>query len=90
MSSYIQLLCLLLSFIYGYVVNKFNNIFLLLVKKMNIFFKFIIYLAYVVIFSLLYIFILFKINRGILHYYFVIFIVIGYIIGYVKRRKYYD
>jgi len=90
MSSYIQLLCLILSFIYGYVVNKFNNIFLILVKKMNIFFRFIIYIAYVVIFSLLYIFILFKINRGILHYYFVIFIVIGYIIGYVKRRKYYD
>ncbi len=90
MSSYIQLVCLILSFVYGFIINKFNNIILMLIKKVNILYRLIIYITYVILLSLFYIVILFNINRGILHYYFVIFIVIGYIIGYVKRRKYYD
>ena len=87
MSSYVQLLCLLISFIYGFILYKLNYFNYKILKNKFIIFRIILYLLYILDLSILYIVILYKINKGILHIYFVIMIILGFIISSVKKRK---
>lgn len=85
MNSYIQLASLVLSFIYGvilYYLNKFN---IKIIKGKNIILKSIICLLYTFDISLLYVVILYNLNNGILHIYFVLCILFGYGIVCVKK-----
>ena len=87
MDSYIQLISLIGSFIYGillYYCNRFN--YNIIVKK-SIIGKLLISILYLFNVSLLYVCFLYKLNSGFLHVYNILFIVIGYIIFSVKRRK---
>ncbi len=85
MNSYIQLISLIISFIYGivlYYLNLFN------IKKFNnknIIIKSLIYILYLFDISLLYVCILYKLNNGILHIYFILCILLGYGIVCVKK-----
>lgn len=87
MSSYVQLLCLIISFIYGFILYKLNCFNYKILKNKFIIFRIILYLFYILDLSILYIVILYKINKGILHIYFVIMIILGFIISSVKKRK---
>ena len=87
MSSYIQLICLIFSFLYGIVVNYLNKFNLLIIKNKNCFIKLIIISLYIFNITLFYTIILYKLNYGVLHHYFVLFILLGYIFVNVKKRK---
>ena len=79
MNVSIQILCLLISFIYGmFIYISYNSI-----KKYNIF----INLLYVYIIVITYIIIIYKINKGIFHIYFYLLIILGYLFmsRYVKK-----
>ena len=81
MNSFLQLICLVFSFLYGlflYFILDINN---------RICFKFIINVLIINNLSLLYIFILYKLNKGVFNIYFLIFIVIGFGLKYVNKRK---
>ncbi len=87
MTSYVQLICLIVSFLYGILIfytNKLNN---RLMFKKNIFIQVIGNILYINNMALLYICFLYKINNGILHIYFVLFIIVGYLVMSVKKRK---
>lgn len=87
MSSYIQLICLIVSFCYGACINYANRFNLKLIRNKMIISKFIIVLLYIFNMSLLYVVFLYKINDGMLHHYFVLFIILGYYFIDVKKRK---
>ena len=87
MNSFLQLICLVFSFLYGlflYFILDINN---RICFKFNIFFIFIIGVLIINNLSLLYIFILYKLNKGVFNIYFLIFIVIGFGLKYVNKRK---
>jgi hypothetical protein len=87
MTSYIQLICFFISFYFGillYYTNKFNILFS---NNKPFIIKFIINFLYIFNMSLLYVVVLYKINNGILHVYFVFLIILGYILSCVKKRK---
>ena len=79
MDSYTQLFCLVFSFIYGILVCYFNNLNYKFLLSKNIFFKILISFLYVLDMALLYIVVLYLVNDGILHIYFVLFLLLGYI-----------
>lgn len=87
MNSYIQLICLIVSFLYG-IFLYYSNIFnIKVISNKNIFFKILISILYLFNISLLYVCFLYKVNGGVLHLYFVLLIVLGYIFICVKKRK---
>ncbi len=87
MNSYIQLICMLGSFIFGVCLYYMNKINIRLISNKNILIKTIISSLYLFNVSLLYVVLLYKINSGVLHIYFVFLIIIGYIFMCVKKRK---
>ena len=87
MNSYVQLISLLSSFLYGiilYYLNKLNNN---IIKKKNLLIKLIISLLYLFNVSLLYVCFLYKLNNGVLHIYNILFMLTGYVLISVKERK---
>ncbi len=87
MNSYTQLFSLLISFGYGiliYYLNIFNK---KIVCHKNIIIKVIINILYVFNMSMLYVVLLYYVNNGILHIYFVFFILLGYGYFCVKKCK---
>lgn len=87
MNSYIQLGSLIISFIYGVLLYYFNRFNSKIIKNRNIVLRSIISLLYVFDISLLYVVILYNLNDGILHIYFVLCILLGYGIVCVKKCK---
>ena len=78
MSADIQLICIIISFLYGLfikVLNIFNN---KLIKNNNKYLNIISNFIYVYIIVLLYVIIIYKINLGIFHVYFLIIMLFGY------------
>ena len=85
----LQLLCILVSFLYGMFIRltliintRFNN-------TINVILKYLINVIYVFIIVILYIVLIYKINYGIFHLYFFIIMSIGYFLmsKYVNKAK---
>lgn len=88
MSSWIQLICLIFSFFYGMFISFFNEIHYSLIKNKIWLFKIISSCLYVYLISLLYVYVLYRINFGVIHIYFIILLLIGFFVSCVKKRKY--
>lgn len=87
MSSGIQILSLLVSFGYGvvfYLVSRFNNF---MVAKKSLVVQLVFSTILVVDLVILYIYIMYKINLGSVHPYFVAMVVLGYILMYFNYKK---
>ena len=87
MSANIQLICLIYSFCFGILFNLINKLYFKILNRVNILFKIIFYVIYIVLISVLYMYVLFRINDGILHIYFILCILAGYYIN-VKWCKF--
>ena len=87
MNSYIQLICLIVSFLYGIFLYYFNIFNIKVISNKSILFKIVISILYLFNISLLYVCFLYKVNGGVLHLYFVLLIILGYIFICVKKRK---
>jgi len=87
MDSYTQLGCLVVSFLYGIMLFWLNNLNYKILCDKNKFVNIIGSILYIINVSLIYISFLYKFNNGILHIYFVLFIILGYIFISVKKRK---
>ena len=98
MDHKIQLLSFFVSFIFGiffYITNYFNK---KLIHKEKILFQYINTILFIINIVLLYIILIYKINQGVFHIYFIFVTVIGYLIAlfnlknvkkYVKSLKRY-
>lgn len=84
MNSYIQLASLIVSFSYGIILFYLNRFNIKVMRNKNIVVKSIINCLYLFDISLLYVVILYYLNGGILHIYFVLCIVLGYTFMCVK------
>lgn len=84
MSSSIQVISIIYSFIFGIVFCFITSI---CRRFSNVFIKVISSLFVVVLMSVTYMYILYKINYGILHEYFILMMLFGYVICRVKICK---
>ena len=87
MNSYIQLVVIIVSFLYGFLLYYLNKLQKKLLMNKNIVSKIIIIGLYCNVIALIYILFLFKINGGLLHIYFILCFLVGYCIASVKKRK---
>ena len=88
MNYKLQLWSLLASFLYGiffFITSKFN--FEIINNKDKIF-KFILNILYILNIVLLYIILMYKINKGIFHLDFLILVIIGYLFSYFLFWKF--
>lgn len=91
MNSYVQVISFLVSFIYGiafYLFARFNKF--MLSNKNNVI-KLLVTLVFVIDMVILYIYLMYKINFGIIHPYFVLVVILGFFFmlkTYEKCKKY--
>lgn len=92
----LQLLSLLVSFIYGIFFYFTSVLNFRIIKKCHKIFKYIITFIYMLDISILYVSIMYKVNNGYIHGYFLIMLLCGFIIGYrllkvlKKNVKFYE
>ena len=83
----IQLYSFIVSFLFGiffFVTNFFNN---KLIQKKKWYFKYTITFLYMLNLALIYIVIIFKINQGIFHIYFLIMVLVGYLLAFWQKNS---
>ena len=82
----IQLLSLLISFIFGIAFYFTTLLNYKIIKKYNNVYKYIITFVYMLNVAIIYICILFKINNGNVHPYFILLVLLGFVFG-LKIKK---
>lgn len=80
MNSYVQVLSFVISFIYGLVFYLLSYANKVMINNKNNVVKLLITLVFVIDMVILYIYIMYKINFGMIHPYFVAVVFIGYIV----------
>ena len=79
MNGFTQLQLLIYSYLYGiifYLLTRYN---LFITKHLSTPKKFIVTLVFIVDLVVLYIYLIYKINKGIFHIYFIVLLVLGFI-----------
>ncbi len=87
MNSFIQVISLGSSFVYGILLYYLNNVNYRIIRNKNIIAKLLISILYLFNVSIIYVIFLYKLNNGILHIYNILFILVGYVLIAVKKRK---
>ena len=85
MSANLQLICFLASFLYGIFFGLLSKFHFKLIIKYHVIFQLLISLVFVIDMVLGYILIMYHLNLGVFHIYFLIFIFFGYIISFPLR-----
>lgn len=85
MTSFIQLITFCVSFIYGILFYYFSICNFILIDKFNKYLKYIITIVYVLDMTVIYVIILYKLNNGYFHIYFILMVFIGYYVGYLTK-----
>ncbi len=92
----IQLLSLLTSFIYGIFFYYTSLINYKIIERYNKIFQYLITFIYMLNIALIYICLLFKVNNGNIHLYFILMVLCGFVVGYklkkvlIKNVKFYE
>lgn len=87
MNSYVQLILMIFSFCYGNLIFVTNRLQEKLFKHKNLIIRLIGNILYINIMALFYLLVLYKLNCGSLHIYFILLIFSGYIVKSVKYCK---
>ena len=74
--------------IYGIFFYYLTTINYKLIIKTNIIIKNIVTIIYVLDITIIYVILLYKINNGYFHLYFILMVIIGYIFGYIISKIY--
>lgn len=80
MSSLVQIISLGISFFYGIFFSLVNKINELMIDKKNYFIKVLVTLVFIIDVVILYIYIMYKVNNGNIHPYFIALVIIGYVV----------
>lgn len=86
MNYKLQLLSLLVSFIFGIAFYFTSLLNYKIIKKYNNIYKYIITFVYMLNIAIIYICLLFKINNGTVHLYFILMVLGGFLFG-LKLKK---
>ena len=86
MNIFIQIISLIISFLYGVFIYYFNVFNKKVINNKKLIYDIIFRIIYVYLLVLLYIVIMFKINKGIFHNYFLLLMLLGYFISYRKCK----
>jgi hypothetical protein len=81
MSSGIQLISLSISFLYGIIFYYLSIINFKVINNLKNIIKNIITIIYVFDISIIYVILVYKINNGYFHIYFILMVILGYILG---------
>ncbi len=79
MNGYIQVYIVFLSYLYGiifYILAKYN---LLITKNLSTLLKYLITFIFIIDIVIIYIYLIFSINKGIFHIYFLLSMFLGYL-----------
>lgn len=82
----VQLISLLVSFIFGITFYFTSLLNYKIIKKYNKIFKYVTTLLYMLNIAIVYICLLFKVNNGNVHPYFIIMVLLGFLLG-IKIKK---
>ena len=81
MSSTLQLISFLVSFLYG-IFNFY------LIKDLKLYLKHILTFIYVIDMTIIYIIIFYHLNKGYFHIYFILMVFVGFFIGYLIYKNF--
>lgn len=87
MNSNMQLLSFLVSFLFGIVFCLLTITNFKLIEKLKKYLQHIITFMYVIDMIILYIIMLYKLNNGYFHIYFIMMVMVGYLVGYILYKK---
>ncbi len=88
MTIKLQIISIVFSFIFGIFFSILTDINYKYLFSKNLVFKIIFTFIYIIDAALVYFLFIKKINSGVVHSYFLLFIVVGFIIGQLKFKKY--
>ena len=88
MALTMQLISLLVSFVYGFFFCFTLNLNSRFIYSSNLFIRIVISFLFVLFHSLLYFLILMRINNGYIHIYFLLCIILGYLMCKVVYKKF--
>jgi len=87
MEETLQLLSFLVSFLFGFIFHLFSNFHFKITDRYSILLKYIATFLFLLDAVLVYILILYYLNGGILHIYFLIFVFLGFFLfGILQKR----
>lgn len=90
MTSNIQLISLSISFLFGilfYYLSLFN---FKIINNLKRYIKHILTSIYVLDITIIYVIILYKINNGYFHIYFIFMVILGYFVGFITNYYYFS
>ena len=87
MNNYIQLISLVISFIYGILFFFLTKIHFDIVEDLKSVYKHFLTVLYTLDMIIIYALILYKINDGYFHIYFIVLVLLGFLIGYLYNVK---
>lgn len=90
MNIKVQIISILFSFVFGIIFSLLTNINYKYLFSKNKIYKIFFTFIYILDATLLYFIIIKKINNGIVHLYFLLFIGLGFLVGLFKFTKYID
>ena len=82
-----QLITFLVSFIYGVIFYYLTIINFKLIKYLKIYIQHIITFIYVIDIIIVYIILLYHLNKGYFHIYFIGMVIIGYFVGFITNKR---
>lgn len=86
MTSNMQLLSFLVSFLYGIFFYFLTILNFYLIKDLKRYIKHIITSTYVLDIIIIYIIIFYHLNKGYFHIYFLLMVIFGYVVGYLMYK----
>lgn len=87
MTSNMQLLSFLVSYLFGICFYFITIINFKLINTLKVYIQHIITFVYVMDMIIIYIIIFYNLNKGYFHIYFIIMVFIGYLCGYLLNKK---
>jgi len=88
MNSLLQLLSFFVSFIFGIFFCFITILNFKLIEKFKKFIQHIITFIYVIDVTIIYIIIMYHLNKGYFHIYFIMMVFVGYSIGFILYKKF--
>ena len=86
MSSALQLISFLVSFLYGIFFYFLTSLNFYLIKDLKLYLKHILTFVYVIDITIIYIIIFYHLNKGYFHIYFILMVFVGFLIGYIIQK----
>lgn len=87
MDEVTQLISFLVSFFFGFLFYFFTKFHFYMIQKLMILFQYLWTFLFILDAVLLYIFILYYINQGVVHVYFLSFVFLGFLGAYFLRKN---